>query len=67
MIWHSDVSSLLSKTSRYTYESVEETSNLDAAWQAMVQRSAQVWEKIVNVHSVFSANLDEWEEISTLR
>ncbi len=63
MIWHSDVSSLLSKTSRYTYESVEETSNLDAAWQAMVQRSARVWEKIVNVHSVFSTNLDEWEKI----
>ena len=63
MIWHSDVSSLFSKTSRYTYESVEETSNLDAAWQAMVQRPARVWEKIVNIHSVFSTNLDEWEKI----
>ena len=63
MVWHSDVSLILSKTSRYTYESVEETSNLDAAWQEMIQRSAQVWKKIVNGHSVFSTNLDEWEKI----
>lgn len=27
----------------------------------MVGRSAEVWEKIVKFHTVFSANLHEWE------
>ena len=63
MVWHSDVSSLLSRTSRYSSESLEETSILDVAWNEMVGRSAQVWEKIVNCCSVVSEQLDEWEEI----
>ena len=63
MVWHSDVSSLLSRTSRYSSESLEETSILDVAWNEMVGRSAQVWEKIVNCRSVVSEQLDEWEEI----
>lgn len=29
----------------------------------MVGRAAQVWENIVNCHSVVSEQLDEWEEI----
>ena len=29
----------------------------------MVQRSAQVFQKIVNFHSVFSENLDEWDKV----
>ncbi|KAG0147185.1 hypothetical protein CROQUDRAFT_132717 [Cronartium quercuum f. sp. fusiforme G11] len=33
MVWHSDVSSLLSRTSGYLSESLEETSNLHVAWK----------------------------------
>ena len=29
----------------------------------MVRRSAQVWDRMMNCHSLFSENLDEWEKI----
>ena len=63
MAWNSDVSTLLSRTSTFSLERVDQSLCLDQCWKKMLEKSSQVWKNVVNGCLVSSENFDEWDKI----
>ena len=63
MVWNSDVSTLLSRTSTFSLERVDQSLYLNQCWKKMLEDSSKVWKNVVNGCLVSSETFDEWDKI----
>lgn len=63
MVWHTNVPTLLQRTAKYSFESVESNSSSESCWREMAQRSAQVCGNIVHSQPVNAEPLHPLENI----
>ncbi|KAH9819280.1 hypothetical protein DFH28DRAFT_887071, partial [Melampsora americana] len=63
MVWNSSLPFLLQTTAQYSAESIQSVEMLVSKWKGLIQRSTEMWEKIVHCPSVAAQAMDELELI----